>query len=213
MSLAARQLAPEWPSVDREAAMLRDRVALLESANASLRRSVERFKCETAATRRLAYHDALTGLPNRHLLRDRLEQGVQRAAREGTEVALLLLDLDRFKQVNDCYGHEAGDQLLCQVAARLLECTRGTDTVCRYGGDEFVVMLPGVSDSAEAEFVAHKIRACLDEPFRVEDATVRIGASVGVAMLQPGDAAFRRLMRDADLAMYGAKREARQEMG
>jgi two-component system cell cycle response regulator len=125
-------------------------------------------------------------------------------------VALLLIDLDRFKSVNDELGHDAGDQLLCEVAERLLRCTRGADTVCRYGGDEFVVMLPGVTAAEEAEHVAQKIRACIDHvPFAIEGRAVKIGASVGVAMLRPGDAAIERLIRDADRAMYRAKYAAR----
>jgi diguanylate cyclase (GGDEF)-like protein len=187
-----------------------ERLAVLESVNASLRRTIVRLQGEIATTRRLAYHDALTGLPNRHLLKDRLDQGVLRASREGTQVALLLLDLDRFKSVNDELGHEAGDELLCEVAERLQHCTRGADTVCRYGGDEFVVMLPGVTSREEAEHVAQKIRACIDDvPFDIDGRTVRIGVSVGLAMLRPGDAALERLIRDADRAMYGAKAAAR----
>jgi diguanylate cyclase (GGDEF)-like protein len=210
MSLAARTIQPgDLPTAIGEGD-LQHRLELLESVNASLRRSIVRLQGEVATTRRLAYHDALTGLPNRHLLRDRLDQGVLRASREGTQVALLLIDLDRFKSVNDELGHDAGDQLLCEVAERLLRCTRGADTVCRYGGDEFVVMLPGVTAAEEAEHVAQKIRACIDHvPFAIEGRAVKIGASVGVAMLRPGDAAIERLIRDADRAMYRAKYAAR----
>ncbi len=189
---------------------LQQRVDLLESVNASLRRAVLRLQSEVATTRRLAYHDPLTGLPNRHLLRDRLEHGAVRASREGTRVALLLLDLDHFKDVNDELGHEAGDRLLCDVAERLQDCTRGADTVCRYGGDEFVVMLPGVTGVEEVERVARKIRACInDVPFAIDGRRVHIGVSVGVAMLRPGDIGTEHLIRDADRAMYDAKLAAR----
>jgi diguanylate cyclase (GGDEF)-like protein len=199
------------PELDFADGGLAERVELLESVNASLRRTITRLQGEVAVTRRLAYHDALTGLPNRHLLRDRLDQGVLRAAREGRQVALLLLDLDRFKSVNDTLGHEAGDQLLREVAWRLQACTRGADTVCRWGGDEFVVMLPNVVNVQEAEHVAQKIRACIDAPFQLGGEQVRVGVSVGVAMLDPGDAAIERLFRDADRAMYRAKRAARAQ--
>ena len=189
-----------------------ERVEMLQSVNASLRRTIARLQGEVAVTRQLAYHDALTGLPNRYLLRDRLEQGVRRAAREGYRIALLLLDLDQFKAVNDTLGHEAGDELLREVAARLRACTRGADTVCRWGGDEFVVMLPNVHGVGEAEHVAEKIRACLGAQFQLRGGAVRIGVSVGVAMLDPVDPAVERLIRDADRAMYRVKRAARAAM-
>jgi diguanylate cyclase (GGDEF)-like protein len=206
MSLAARNIQPGVAPAARGEGHLQHRLELLESVNASLRRSIVRLQGEIATARRLAYHDPLTGLPNRHLLRDRLDQGVLRASREGSQVALLLLDLDRFKSVNDELGHEAGDRLLCEVAERLLRCTRGADTVCRYGGDEFIVMLPGVTSVDEAEHVAQKIRATIaDVPFAIAGRAVRVGVSVGVAMLRPGDTAIERLIRDADRAMYRAK--------
>lgn len=217
MSLAACRLGPSSRPArqgsgpedvaDRDAAA---RVEMLESVNASLRRTIARLQGEIAVTRRMAYHDALTGLPNRHLLHDRLEQGVRRAAREGRRIALLLLDLDGFKGINDRFGHEAGDRLLCEVATRLVGCTRGADTVCRWGGDEFIVMLPNVADEREVQHVVQKVCACLDDlPFTVGEQCVRVRASIGVALLDPGDEAVDRLIRDADRAMYAAKRIAR----
>ena len=189
----------------------RQRIGMLESVNASLRRTIAQLQGEVAVTRQLAYHDALTGLPNRHLLRDRLSQGVHRAAREGRRVALLMLDLDDFKSVNDTLGHAAGDELLREVAWRLQGCTRGADTVCRWGGDEFIVMLPNVATIEEAELVAQKIRGCIAAPVHLGDTSLAIGISIGIALLDPGDTAIERVIRDADRAMYCAKRLARQE--
>ena len=189
------------------------RIGMLESINASLRRTIAQLQGEVAVTRQLAYHDPLTGLPNRHLLRDRLAQGVSRAAREGRRVALLMLDLDDFKSVNDTLGHAAGDDLLREVAWRLEDCTRGADTVCRWGGDEFIVMLPNVATAEEAELVAQKIRSCIAVPIRLGEGSVQVGISIGIALLDPGDTAIERVIRDADRAMYRAKRLARQEAG
>ena len=148
MLTATRSSNGPWPGSALQEA--RQRIAMLESVNASLRRTIAQLQGEIAVTRQLAYHDPLTGLPNRHLLRDRLAQGVSRAAREGRRVALLMLDLDGFKSVNDTLGHAAGDELLREVAWRLQGCTRGADTVCRWGGDEFIVMLRDVAAAEEA---------------------------------------------------------------
>lgn len=189
----------------------RQRIGMLESVNASLRRTIAQLQGEVAVTRQLAYHDALTGLPNRHLLRDRLAQGVSRAAREGCRVALLMLDLDEFKSVNDTLGHAAGDELLRELAWRLQGCTRGADTVCRWGGDEFIVMLPNVASAEEAERVAQKIRGCLSAPVQIGEATLQVGVSIVIAVLDPGDTAIERVIQDADRAMYRAKRLARRQ--
>jgi len=152
-----------------------------------------------------ALHDALTGLPNRTLLHDRLEYALRLVERDATALALLLLDLDRFKVVNDMLGHQAGDALLRQVAARLHGALRTSDTVARLGGDEFAVLLPG-ADREGAVRVTQTLLAALVAPVTLEEQTVQVGASIGVALapVQGREAAV--LLRHADVAMYVAKR-------
>jgi diguanylate cyclase (GGDEF)-like protein len=158
-----------------------------------------------AKAQRFAYHDELTGLPNRHLLLDRFAVAVALAARNDEQVALLFIDLDRFKHVNDTLGHSVGDQLLRQVAVRLLAGLRASDTACRYGGDEFVVLLPELGDKDGAVVVADSIRARLAAPYLIDGATISITASIGIAM-HPGDAhSYAELIRVSDRAMYRDK--------
>jgi len=153
-----------------------------------------------------ALHDALTGLPNRALFGDRLGHAVQRAERAGTEVAVLFLDLDRFKTVNDSLGHAAGDELLCAVAERIGVCMRSADTAARLGGDEFAVLLEDLTSSSEAVRVAQRIIDALREPIVVAGREVFASASVGVAT---GDRDADDLLRQADVAMYRAKAEGK----
>ncbi len=181
------------------------RLRMLARSNVRLRRVVIRLREEAAQARHFAYHDALTGLPNRNLLLDRLRQAMVRADRLRKQVGVLLLDLDQFKSVNDRLGHVAGDQLLQQVGARLSECIRGCDTACRYGGDEFVVMLPDVESAQRVDAVAHKIRTRLTAPYVLDEGTVTITVSVGVAIYSAGGRDCSELIRQADLAMYGGK--------
>ena len=154
--------------------------------------------------RHQSLHDALTDLPNRHLLRDRVEQALRVAQRERVGVALLLLDLDRFKEVNDTFGHPAGDLLLQEVAQRLRGAVRGSDTVARLGGDEFALLLTGV-DRAGALAGAAKIHAALEAPVRLGEQAVHVEGSLGIALgpTQGEDAAT--LLRHADVAMYQVK--------
>ncbi len=152
-----------------------------------------------------ALHDSLTGLPNRVLLMDRLSHALARAGREGQRVAVLFLDLDRFKTVNDSLGHDAGDELLAAVAQRLRGCLRAEDTAARLGGDEFVVLLASLSDAGEAIQVAERIVERLETPFRVGGREVRISTSVGIALSQPAEGRPIDLLREADGAMYRAK--------
>jgi diguanylate cyclase (GGDEF)-like protein/PAS domain S-box-containing protein len=153
----------------------------------------------------LAQHDALTGLPNRHLLGDRLTQALAAAHRHGGKVALLFLDLDRFKVVNDSLGHRVGDLLLCSVAARLKSLVREEDTVARLGGDEFVFVIPHCERPEIPAHVARKVIAAIGEPHAIEGEHFSIGASVGISVYPTDAADGENLVRNADSAMYKAK--------
>ncbi len=160
--------------------------------------------------RHQALHDSLTGLPNRTLILDRVEQMQARARRSGAETAVLFLDLDGFKQVNDTLGHEAGDQLLKAVAARLLTTLREGDTIARLGGDEFVVLVDGATPNGSAELVAERLLEVLRKPFEIDDVarpTVCITASIGIA--RGNRISATDLLRDADIALYEAKAAGR----
>ncbi|HZU13416.1 MAG TPA: EAL domain-containing protein [Chloroflexota bacterium] len=155
-----------------------------------------------------ALHDALTGLPNRSLLQDRLQQAILTARREGESVALLLIDLDRFKDVNDTYGHQYGDLLLQQAATRLKTLVRESDTVARLGGDEFAIILPA-SDASGAERIGHRVIADLGRRFDLEDQVGQVGVSIGIAVFPAHGDDARTLIQHADVAMYAAKRSRR----
>ncbi len=160
----------------------------------------------------LAYHDGLTGLVNRASFLERLEEAIDRADREGSGVAILYLDLDRFKEVNDSLGHGVGDELLKAVAERLRRAVRfEAHGVARLGGDEFCAMLEGVADAEEAENVASRVAKHLVGPYSVGGREVSgVAASVGVAVRPPGaGSSARQLLREADLAMYQTKRHPR----
>jgi diguanylate cyclase (GGDEF)-like protein len=160
------------------------------------------------ATRRRATHDALTDLPNRELLSETIAAWGDRAAAEDHEVSLLFIDLDRFKMVNDHWGHQIGDELLCEVASRLCAQVRGEDLVCRIGGDEFVIALASPSHSALAESLADRVLAEFARPFELSVGSVIVSASIGVATSRGGAQALE-LIRDADTAMYKAKGSGR----
>jgi diguanylate cyclase (GGDEF)-like protein len=157
----------------------------------------------------MAHHDALTGLPNRTLLADRVGQAIARAHRSGGMLAVLFLDLDRFKNVNDSFGHAVGDMLLTSVSARLTASRREDDTVARLGGDEFIISIPDVSGAPEAEAVAARILADLAKPFTISGHQLHADGSIGIALYpRDGDTA-ETLMRNADTAMYHAKESGR----
>jgi diguanylate cyclase (GGDEF)-like protein/PAS domain S-box-containing protein len=153
-----------------------------------------------------ALHDSLTGLPNRALLQDRLAQALRTAQREGTVAGLLLIDLDRFKEINDTLGHHYGDQLLAQVGPRLVESLRRMDTVARLGGDEFAVLLPVVQDVESATAVAHKLQVALSRPFHVQGVQLDVEASIGLVISGAHGNDASTLIQRADIAMYVAKK-------
>jgi diguanylate cyclase (GGDEF)-like protein/PAS domain S-box-containing protein len=156
-----------------------------------------------------ANYDALTGLPNRRLFRDRLELEIRKAHRAELKMAVLFLDLDRFKEVNDTLGHDAGDKLLVEAAQRLVECVRESDTVARLGGDEFIIVLSELDDSTNVERVAESIVRRLAEPFLLGEATVSVSASVGITLYPEDGEAADVLLKNADQAMYVAKNAGR----
>lgn len=163
---------------------------------------------ETA--RHLAYFDSLTDLPNRRMLEDRLDQGLINARRYHRSLAVMFMDLDNFKNVNDTHGHHVGDQLLQVVADRLKRCIRAGDTVGRSGGDEFIIVLPEISNPEDAEIVAKKIIAAVDAPITIGGACLHVGASIGVAVYPvSGTDDAPELMKKADQAMYQAKQAGR----
>lgn len=153
----------------------------------------------------LASHDVLTGLPNRALLSDRLKHAIEIHSRNHKQLALLFLDLDGFKQINDTYGHDVGDELLIQVANRLTKICRSSDTVARFGGDEFVLLVTNLADTQLAANISEKIIADLCEPFELSEATVTIGCSIGIGCFPVSGHNINRLIKSADDAMYKVK--------
>jgi diguanylate cyclase len=180
-------------------------IKALKVRNLKLSQKLALLTQKESKARHIAYHDELTGLPNRRLLQDRLKQAVAQAARHDKQVAVMLLDLDGFKSINDRLGHPVGDHLLQQVAKRLTSCVRVADTVCRYGGDEFVVMLPEFEDGDTAAAVAEKIRAQLETPYVLGSELITVRASIGVAEYPDDGSSYRALIKHADSAMYRAK--------
>lgn len=153
----------------------------------------------------MAFHDALTGLPNRALFYDRLNHGLARAKRSGGKLVAMLLDLDRFKYINDSLGHDAGDLLLKAISQRLKECVRDMDTVARLGGDEFVVVLEGIHDIEDVGFVAQKILATISRPINIQGHDISTTVSIGISVYPDDGTQADELLKTADIAMYKAK--------
>ena len=171
-------------------------------------RDITARKASEAFVHHLAHHDALTDLPNRALLNERLRQALAQVRRDRTKLAVLFIDLDRLKPVNDTLGHDIGDLLLMEVAARLRSVmTRRVDTVARLGGDEFVILLPRINKEQDAEAAAERVLLALRQPFRADQHTIRISASIGVAFAPQHGLEAEALLKSADTAMYCVKRE------
>jgi len=179
---------------------------LLQYVCAQVATAIERKQLH-ARLQHMAQYDQLTQLPNRELLRERLKAALQAARDDCGRMALLYVDLDRFKEVNDTHGHAVGDMLLQTVANRLKGCVRETDTVARIGGDEFVVLLHSIHSSGDANCVAVKIRQVLAQPLRLDGHSLNIQPSIGVAQYPEHGTEEKQLFKHADEAMYSAKRE------
>ena len=161
---------------------------------------------------RMAFYDGMTGLPNRKLFNDRLLHAIAKAKRDKTRVAVMFIDLDKFKPINDRFGHAAGDLLLKEVAKRLLACVRESDTVARLGGDEFIMLVSYTGERPSHMVVAEKILQALNAPFFIAGHTHHISASIGIAIYPEDGADEKQLLKNADLAMYDAKNSGRSNI-
>lgn len=188
---------------------VQERTAELAGANAKLQAEVNERKQIEERIHHMAYHDSLTGLPNRALLTDRLQRAMLAAERTQRSLAIMFIDLDRFKTINDTLGHLTGDRLLREVAGRLVQSVRASDTVSRLGGDEFVVLVPDLLEGQEAGLVAQKIIEMLAAPIPVEGRDLHISPSIGICIYPHDGDDVETLMRHADTAMYHAKDNGR----
>ena len=198
---------PKWLSIDT----IRDSHGKPERY-VGINADITRIKQTEENLNRMAFFDSLTGLPNRVLFKDRFGQALYRAQRSRSRVALLYLDLDHFKHVNDSLGHHAGDILLCEASNRILAQVREADTVCRLGGDEFTVILENLNASEDAAIVAKKIIECLLESFVIEGSEVFVGTSIGIALFPFDGDNPEDLTKKADAAMYDAKEHGRGQL-
>jgi diguanylate cyclase (GGDEF)-like protein len=195
--------AATWPTAGR---WLQRQIVPVEGGAVATVRDITERKVSEERIRHMAHHDELTGLPNRSLIRDRLDQAVRNAQRNGSHLALAFVDLDGFKLVNDGLGHSAGDELLKVVGRRMQDCLRRNDTLGRLGGDEFVILLPDVPDNPLAVTpVLEKIRQAVTEPVLIGDQAVQVSCSMGVVTYPRDGADPKTLMMNADAAMYRAK--------
>ncbi|MHB1290561.1 MAG: putative bifunctional diguanylate cyclase/phosphodiesterase [Sulfuricella sp.] len=193
-----------------------DHIIMLQQANANLatatietHKLAEQVQTTKAQLDHLAHHDVLTDLPNRILLQDRLGQAIELARIQGRQLAVMFMDLDQFKHINDSLGHAVGDQLLQSVAQRLVDCVPHSDTVSRQGGDEFVLLLPYIKHAEDAALSAQKMLAALALPHRIDRHDLHIGASIGISIYPDDGEDAETLIKCADSAMYHAKESGR----
>jgi diguanylate cyclase (GGDEF)-like protein len=193
-----------------------DHLAMMQEANAHLviaaieaHRQAEQAHTDKVQMDHLAHHDVLTGLPNRMLLQDRLSKAIELARRQGKQLAVMFMDLDRFKLINDSLGHVVGDRLLQSVARRLVDCVRQSDTISRQGGDEFVLLLPSIERAEDAAFSAQKILAVLAQPYHIGGNDLDISGSIGISIYPDDGQDAETLIKSADTAMYYAKENGR----
>jgi len=185
--------------------LMKDRITQLENENRRLERELAALSLKEAAASHDACHDALTGLPNRTLMLDRFGQAVTLADRQQKVMAILFVDLDGFKRINDQFGHLIGDRILQIVAERIRTSIRASDTVCRYGGDEFVVMLSDLQDATTCAAIEDKIQRRLSRAYHAEACVIRLHCSIGTAIYPRDGLVWEVLMARADAAMYRAK--------
>lgn len=181
------------------------KIEMLTKTNERFRQKLVRLAKICMQARHYAYHDKPTGLPNRSLLLDRLKQAIVQSARRQKQLALLFIDLDKFKSVNDSFGHLAGDKLLQQVAGRLAASVRYGDTVCRYGSDEFVIMLTEIEDIKSAAAMTEKIRTRLSSSYVLDGHVIEMTASIGISVYKAEGQNCNDLIKQADVAIYLAK--------
>lgn len=202
----AKQLRDAKIAIEAEILKHQSLTSELRQVQNQLRKALERSEKSEHQQRWLAQHDALTKIPNRNLFDDKLKHGLDQASRSGIPLALFLLDIDRFKQVNDTHGHQVGDGLLIQIADRLKQQLRCTDIAARLGGDEFAIVATNVRDKHAAFHMAEKMISALSIPFDIAGHSVHSGASIGISLSSDKDAEGPdALMRNADAALYHAK--------
>ena len=204
---ALAKLTQALTASEQHSTITQEQLGALAEANSYLRHKLMEVERMAANAIHLAYHDALTGLPNRRLLVDRLNQAIAQASRQKKHVALVFFDVDGFKAINDKLGHTNGDKLLQGVAQRLSACLRTADTACRYGGDEFIVLLPEVEGEQSAAIVEQKIRAQLAVPYLVDGTMIAVTLSIGTAVYPVDAKDHHDLIKLADAAMYSVKTE------
>lgn len=201
-SLPKKVICVEVPDGPQPLASAKCEIDALVQLNQALQERVTRLNDALARTSRYAFHDELTGLPNRRLLKDHFRQAVARAIRTDCEIVLVFIDLNEFKGVNEEFGHVAADGLLQQVAGRLKSCLRITDTACRFGGDEFVLLLPDILARPQATAAIERIVAELAMPYAIDRTEVSVTARVGIAVYPQDGKTYCELLTLADFTMF-----------